>query len=265
MQIGITSVQRDRAPWIKEWIAFHHLVGFNKFYIFVHQSSDGTKEILDGLKSKFDITTVVVNEDTTTLQFDCNQYSCDHFLNKTDWMAFIDGDEFLFPTSKNTMEEALSEFSGKKISAIGVYWSCFGSSNFETEPDGLITQNYKKRAGDGYVNNRHIKSIIRGKNKVPIKVGKSAHLFDTPHGTYDENLRLIENGLTDYQPTYNKFRINHYLCQSRSYFQKTRGNTVWVNGGRLADSWWNEHNRNDVLDTSMYKFTRPLKNILNSI
>ena len=32
MEIGITSIQRDRNPYIVEWIAFHLCVGFNRLY-----------------------------------------------------------------------------------------------------------------------------------------------------------------------------------------------------------------------------------------
>lgn len=55
MKLGITTIQRDRAPWIKEWIAFHYLVGFKKFYVFLHNCSDDTKKSLTDLEKKFDI------------------------------------------------------------------------------------------------------------------------------------------------------------------------------------------------------------------
>ena len=32
MKISITSIQRNRNPWIVEWLAFHMLVGFNDFH-----------------------------------------------------------------------------------------------------------------------------------------------------------------------------------------------------------------------------------------
>src|SRR3990167_2033923 len=162
MLIGITTIQRNRAPWIKEWIAFHYLVGFRKFYIYLHKCTDDTEKILTKLKEKFDIQIIIVSSALEWPMMECYSDSYARFGNEVDWMAFIDGDEFLFPVKDKSMEIALKKYSGKKISALGVYWSCFGSSGHIKEPKGLIIENYKYRAEDNYSNNRHIKSIVRG-------------------------------------------------------------------------------------------------------
>ena len=163
------------------------------------------------------------------------------------------------------METALEEFSDKKLSALGVYWSCFGSSGHINEPNGLIIENYKYRASDGYENNRHIKSIVRGGQNETVQPS-DPHFFRTPLGTYDENMRLIEKGWTDYEPTYQQFRINHYVTQSRSFFLNFKSKVLPPDGAEMRnEQFWEEHNQNDVLDNSMDKFIEPLKNILNSL
>lgn len=265
MKLGITTIQRDRASWIKEWVAFHYLVGFRKFYIFLHNCSDNTNEVLTELKKRFDIEIFIVNSDIIP-HVKSYQYSCDNFLKDVDWMAFIDGDEFLFPTRHDSMETALNEFSDKKISAIGVYWVVFGSNGYIDEPVGLITENYKYRSDYNFANNRHIKSIVRGGQGETIRASGS-HTFRTPKGTYDENLRPIIHAWTDYQPTYEKFRINHYVCQSRSYYLNfKRDHRKFDDGFEVLDeSWWENRDRNEVLDHSMDKFIGPLKDLLDSI
>lgn len=267
MTLGITSIQRDRAPWIKEWVVFHYLVGFRKFYIFPHNCSDNTVDILKKLKDEFNIEIFFLDLNLQLLQLRCYQYSCENFLKDVDWMAFIDGDEFLFPTNANSVQEVLSEYTNKKISALGVYWSCFGSSGHKKEPNGLIIENYKYRAADGYHNNRHVKSIVKGGRLASsVTSGGTAHVFNTPVGTFDENLRPIASGWTDYEPTYNKLRINHYVTQSKSNFLNFKKNRVEIfNEPPKPDGWWEEHDRNDVLDTSMDKFIKPLKNLLKTL
>jgi len=266
MQLGITSIQRDRAPWIKEWVAFHSLVGFKKFYIFLHMCSDDTEKILTKLQKKFDIKIFLVDPDLKIPQLACYHKSYIKFGHEVDWMAFIDADEFLFPTSDKSMEIALKKYSGKNLSAVGVYWSCFGSSGYIKEPKGLIIENYKYRAADGYFNNRHIKSIVRGGLGKSVKAPIDPHFFQTPQGTYDESLRPIACGWTDYEPTYEKFRINHYATQSRSFFLNFKCKVNPPDGAPIRDeSFWEEHNRNEVLDHSMDKFITPLKKILKSL
>lgn len=265
MKLGITTVQRDRAPWIKEWVAFHWLVGFRQFYIFLHQCSDNTKKILQGLKKSINIKTFDVDPGLASPQLQCYQDAYVNFGDKVDWMAFIDADEFLFPTQADTLDVALEEFTDKPMSALGVYWSCFGSSGFVEEPPGLIIENYKYRANKGYSNDRHIKSIVKGGQSTTIKAS-DPHFFKTPLGTYDENLRLINYGWTDYQPTYTNFCVNHYATQSRSFFLNFKSKFMTPDGGGTPDdSFWAEHDRNDVLDTSMDRFIGPLKKILSSL
>jgi len=268
MQLGITTVQRDRAPWIKEWVAFHYLVGFRKFYIFLHNCQDDTGDVLDGLKKHFDIKTFIRNSDMNIPEKESYQYSCDNFLKDVDWMAFIDGDEFLFPVADDAMESALAKFNDKNLSALGIYWRCFGSSGYVAEPAGLIIENYRQRAPDHYHNNRHIKSIVRGGQTGVYHI--DSHLFKTPLGTYDENLRFVTGGgLTGYDPTYNIFCVNHYILQSRSHFLKFKAPSEYscFDGviEERSEDWWEEHNRNDVLDNSMDRFIGPLKKILGSI
>jgi len=267
MQLGITTIQRDRAPWIKEWIAFHYLVGFRKFYIYLHNCKDNSYEVLTELKKRFDIKIVPIDSEMDMVQQKCYQDSCNNYLNEVDWMAFIDGDEFLFPTAHTSMEDALNEFSDKKISAVAVYISCFGSSGHIAEPPGLIIENYRYRAETGFHDNHIIKSIVRGGQQERPIIVKCAN-FIKFLGTYDENLRPVFGGRVAYEPTYGKFRINHYVAQSRSYYLNWKRNSGNAAGERLLireEDWWTDADRNDVLDNSMDKFIGPLKNILNSI
>jgi len=265
MQLGITTIQRDRAPWIKEWVMFHYLVGFRKFYIFLDNCTDDSKKILTNLKKAIDIKVFTTDPELKTPQLQCYQDSYEKYGHEVDWMAFIDGDEFLFPTQETSMEAALKEFSGKEISALGVYWVCFGSSGHINEPQGLIVENYKFRAKDGYHNNRHIKSIVRGGLGNSVQAG-DPHCFQTPKGTYDENLRQVTKGWTDYEPTYKKFRINHYVTQSRSFFLNFKSKFKPPDGAQMRDeAFWEEHNKNEVLDNSMDKFIKPLRKSLNNL
>jgi len=109
-----------------------------------------------------------------------------NFGNEVDWMAFIDGDEFLFPTSASSMQEALEPYNDKKLSAIGVYWKCYGSNGHVEDPSGLLLENYPRHSRDDFITNSHVKSIVKGREHV---VTNASHVFETENGTYDENLR----------------------------------------------------------------------------
>lgn len=266
MRLGICTIQRDRAPWIKEWVAFHYLMGFRKFYFFAHNCKDNTSEVLVELQKRFDIKAFVLSADVDRPQLKSYQYAYDNFAHEVDWMAFIDGDEFLFPTNTDGMCDALERFSYERISALGVWWSCFGSSGHIDEPAGLLTENYRHRAPLNWEANRHIKSIVMGRQMGRVHMRKNAHLFDTPFGTVDENFRKISSGFSiDCESTYALFRINHYACQSYSFYTGFKMHS----GAADADSslirprsWWDMYDRNEEYDTSLVRFSEKLKNLV---
>ena len=116
-----------------------------------------------------------------------------------------------------------------------------------------------------YENNRHVKSIVKGRQGNVI-LPANPHMFQTPLGTYDENMRRIEKGWTDYVPTYNQFRINHYVTQSREFFDTVKSAVVPPDGALMRDeAFWTEHDRNDESDSSMERFLQPLKILLKTL
>ena len=182
MKLGITSIQRNRNPWIVEWLAFHMMVGFNQFYIYSHKCTDGMTHTLLRLANHYPI--VVHQLELENLpQLVAYQHSVNTYLNEVDWMAFIDGDEFLFSTQYSQVSEALVAYEDKPLSALAAYWLCYGSSGHIDEPEGLIIQNYPRHSRRDFSPNRHIKSILRGREKATVYI---SHLFQTEQGTFDE-------------------------------------------------------------------------------
>ena len=44
--LSICAVYRDEAPYLREWVAFHSLVGVERFYLYNNRSDDGHREAL---------------------------------------------------------------------------------------------------------------------------------------------------------------------------------------------------------------------------
>lgn len=264
MILGIVSIQKNRAPWLAEWIAFHYLVGFRKFYIYAHCCTDQTEEILSRLSKRFDITALKLSEKKDMIQLAAYQHACDYFLNDVDWMAFIDGDEFLFSPSNINIGDALIEFNNKPISAVCAYNYNFGSSGHIMEPSGLIVENFRMRASDEFLSNRRVKSIVKGQQRISTTM--CSNIFNTPHGTVDEIMRPVSWGyVPNYIPTYNKFRFNHYVCQSREYYDSFKHNSGHADAGLNAirgEDWWSKFNTNDIYDNSLEHMYTDLNNLV---
>jgi hypothetical protein len=268
MRVGICSIQRNRGAWIREWILFHHLLGVRYFYIGIHKTHDDTIEVLNLLSNQINIKLFAVSDTTyRSPQQDFYQFTLDRYRHEVDWMAFIDQDEFIFPTKAETLQAALQHFTYKNFSALGVYWKCFGSGGHIEEPKGFILENFKYRAPDDFLPNRHVKSVVHtAMDHGAIRVS-CVHRFDTSLGTFDELGRFITGGFSDLEPSYEHLRINHYVCQSREHFLSVKrpqgdGNRNSVKEEDLrSEGWWEHHNRNDIKCEAIDRFIPKLKKL----
>ena len=261
MQLGITSIQRNRQPWIVEWLAFHMLAGFDRFYVYCHKCDDGMDNTLAILARHYPIAVYRIG-DRDRPQLAAYQHAWDNHQQEVDWMAFIDGDEFLFPTRAATMAEALAPYRDKPLSALGVYWICYGSNGHVGDPGGLLLEDYPRHSEPGFGPNRHIKSIVRSGQ--PVRCTGS-HLFATPHGTVDEQLRpLTAPMLQDpaLAPSYEHFRINHYVTQHYDYFKQVKQDIGAADRTPhivRPDHWFTGHDRNECDDGVARRFLPALK------
>lgn len=260
MNIAITSIQRDRAPYLLEWLAFHMVVGVERFFVYAHRCTDGTHELLLKLARHHPIAAYVIEHDQQP-QIGAYQHAWQTHGASVDWMAFLDGDEFLMPTREDTLAAALAHYAEAPVSALGVHWVCYGSSGHLEEPAGLVMENFTRHAAPDFAPNRHVKSIVRGGE--PGVVIERSHLFQTPRGTVDDRLRPLNHGLSPYpDPCYEQLRINHYVTQSYGYFEsfKQRSGAADINPAWVRpDSWFTEHDRNECDDGIRWRFLLRLK------
>lgn len=267
MRLGITSIQRNRGRYLAEWVSFHHLVGFRKFYIYLHKCTDNSCEVLDKLSKRYDISYCVVRDDLPLAQLSVYQVSYNEHNHEVDWMAFIDGDEFLFSPGKFDIRDSLESYFYQRTSALCPYWVCFGSAGHITEPDGLVTENFRYRGALNQNINHSVKSLIKGRQGSLIQVSINPHVFLTPLGSYDEKGRLITDLPTVWHPSHDTFRINHYVTQSRQFFEKHKmyaGTALDPLERTLCryDDWWSMHDVNEFYDDSMDFYIPELKNLL---
>lgn len=258
--IAIASIQRNRGPWILEWIAFHLLVGFNQFYIYAHKCVDDMVLKLLKLSRKYPIVVHQIDSDDRP-QLACYQHAYDNYGHMVDWMAFIDGDEFLFPTADLQIGTALAAYETMPLSAVAAYWLCYGSSGHLTEPQGLLLENFRRHSNADFAPNHHVKSIVKGKQSGIVTT--RSHIFTTPLGTYDELLRPIHHGCMEkLSPSYTRFRINHYVVQSFDFYRFHKRNMGAADGSNhyvRPPYWFFFHDRNECDDGVSYNYLISLK------
>ncbi len=220
--LSITAMFRDEAPYLREWIEFHRLVGVERFFLYDNMSVDAHAEVLapyiaDG--------TVVVHEWPF---FPGQQEAYGHTLaehgHESRWIAFIDVDEFLFSPTRRSVADLLGHY--ERWPAVGVNWAMFGTSGHHDRPRGLVIESYHRRAPDDALSNRYIKSIIDPRRVA--STGNAHYFIYDRYTTVDENEYPVQGPLTK-SVSFDLLRLNHYFTRSeREAREKLKGRgDIW--------------------------------------
>lgn len=212
--LSICAVYRDEAPYLREWVEFHRLVGVERFFLYDNRSVDEHREVLAPYVAEGVVTIRPWPEWPAQIQAydDCVK----RHAPDSRWIAFIDLDEFLFSPQGTPLPQILREF--EEFPAVGVNWAVFGSSGHRTTPPGLVIESYLRRTDDPGIN-RHIKSIVN-----PRRV----RAFCVPHFfMYDEGLAVDERRRPITGPpfshtdgvSFERLRLNHYALKSEEEFR----------------------------------------------
>lgn len=219
--LSICAIFQDEAPYLKEWLEYHRLLGVEHFYLTNHASSDNFREVLQPyiqegfVELKEELAKGDDFESFHAIQ--CNNYSdcLKNARGESKWVAFIDTDEFIVPIQEQSLVDFLVPY--ERYGALGVNWLMFGTSYEKEIPKGRLMIEMLTLCTDTcYPNNCYVKSIVRPE--------RASH-FENPHqpvfapGYFAVNTNRLpfQGKMSDYVLT-NKLRINHYWTRDESFF-----------------------------------------------
>ncbi len=255
---GIAAIIRNECPYITEWIAHHRLMGFHHFFIADNESDDGTWELLQALESLGYLKCFrFPNPPGQAPQLPAYVELMRRFGSEVDWMAFIDADEFVWPTNGERM--AVPSLAGlgirPEIGAIVLNWALYGSSGHKNHAAGLVTERFERRAPLRFKVNHHYKTVLR--------TAAWTGAFSNPHEPPLEDrwwVVHVNGAPVIHHPKYGKgvsnqviwdvMRLNHYAVRSRQEFDERKGpkgsssSLTRVKG----DKYFAHHDRNEAVD-----------------
>ncbi len=197
-RLTVAAIVRDEAPYLREWIEFHAMVGVEHFFIYDNASTDGTARLLEDY-SRSGLATVLPwppiggwNGQTAAYA-----HAAASFRQTARWMAFIDADEFLFPETAATLTEALAGYAGH--ARLSLPWRCFGHGGHDRRPGGLTIDSYRRRSALAAPELTKTKSIVD-----PCRV-RELHVHAP---VVDGETVTLTDGIL----------LNHYITRSREEF-----------------------------------------------
>lgn len=208
--LSICTIFRDEAPYLKEWIEYHRLLGVQHFYLCNHSSQDNYYEVLNeyidnGIVELENIIEEEPNHDVWNfvLNYQCTYFTrvLERARGESKWVAFMDSDEFWVPHKSDTLIEFLRDY--EHCGAIAAHWLMFGTSYCEYIPAHKLMIQCLRLCNPNHEHRVHIKSIVQP---------EKAELFDYPHYPVMKlGEQLVE--VKDMQ-------VNHYWTRDEWYFEE---------------------------------------------
>ena len=138
--ISICAVFKDENLSLKEWIEYHINIGIEHFYLYNNFSTDNYYEILRPYIEK-GFVDLIDWPKKPPCQFTAYENCYSNFKNNSEWIAFIDLDEYICPFYENSLKVWLNKY--ENYPSVLIYWKMFGTSGLlEHDNQKLITEQY---------------------------------------------------------------------------------------------------------------------------
>ena len=221
----LCAIVKDETPFLEEWVAYHHYLGFEKIILYDNES---TIPVGETLKEYVALGICEVQMIKGLAQQNIAYQHCLHTYGaSTEWLAFFDLDEFLCLKACDDIRVFLQDY--RDYAALIVQWDVFSSSGHLSRPEGFVTLNYTDSLGEVCDS----KTILRPECFACVY---SSHHFGYSKGygvnaNYEMSIGAFAPRATD------KICLNHYYYRSEQDFAEKLAKTDATYGAKNMRSW----------------------------
>lgn len=263
--ITICAIFKNEAPYLREWIEYHLMLGVNHFYLYNNNSTDNFEEILAPYIEKGQVTLTFWPEYPGQVKAYKHWY--DTYRNESNWVAFIDIDEYICPRYDKDIPSWLKKYS--KYPILVAYWQFFGTSgNINIDKDKLLieqlTSCYEKPINMGKV-------FYNTRFEIPEFTKGMMHLFNAKKGCLyllpindQRNIIAWDIHLLRKKPM--TMQLNHYWSRTYGAYCSKKDRGGGMSGKWITDDiFWRNEFSNISKDYCIYRFILKLRLKLNMI
>ncbi|MFI5343633.1 MAG: glycosyltransferase family 92 protein [Chlamydiales bacterium] len=266
-QLAVCAIFQNEAPYLKEWIEYHKLLGVEHFYLYNNLSQDNYTTILKPYMKNGEVDLIEWNYPSEDIQ-EWNNIQCHAYndaLVKTrgtaKWVAFIDLDEFLVPTEKDNLIHFLKDYN--EFAAVCINWMAYGTSWVTKIPDDqLLIETLTLRAPKEAERHRRVKSIVQPEVTTHCI---NPHFFFFKKGFFQVDAEKIAfNEASTSIPKCSAIRINHYFIRDEEWLINVkipRYIKYFHNPEKYTEEWIQKVCRkaNVVEDKAIFKYLPNLR------
>jgi hypothetical protein len=205
-KVVLMAIIKDELDLV-EWVAYHLLLGFEHIYIYDDQSQNPIKEQLKSFKNG--VTVIEYNYEGSLKYCQKQIAAYNQFLEKygksAEYVAFLDGDEFLVLKKHSRIQDFLKDFPWDGIGINSIF---FNSNQHVRRPDGLLIENYTQA-----ISSKIIKSIVKPNCLRRFYIHRGLfHDKSFYFGMNGKPIKSYNHEVTE--ETYKYAQINHYYTKS---------------------------------------------------
>ena len=266
-KVSVCTIFKNEAPYLREWIEFNHITGIDHFYLYNNNSEDDYLPVIQPYIDSGLVT--LVQWPKNQAQMECYNDCIEKYKGETQWLGFIDADEFIVPIETNSIYEILKPFENKRGS-VKIYWKMFGTSGLlQRDPDTLVTEKFVVAwpkyysVGKCFYNTKYDFDFTDKKNRI------LHHLLWTNHrgkrippvNAFD---KICLEGTDHVRNDCHPVQINHYFTKSYEEYamKKAKGDVYFRINPHDEEYFYLHEAENTAVDYSAYKYLIRLKKAL---
>lgn len=263
-KVSICAIFKNESLYLKEWLEFNHIIGIEHFYLYNNNSEDDYLTILQPYIDKGLVT--LVQWPKNQAQMECYNHCIENFKGETNWLGFIDIDEFIIPCSEDNIYDILKPFE-KKRGSVKIYWKMFGTSGkIKRNVSNLVTEDFTvcwpkyyivgkcfyNTSFDFHFNSKYNKAFhhsfwanYKGLDIPPVNV------FD----------KICISEVEKVKKGNHPVQLNHYFTKSYDEYRmkRAKGDVFFKINPHDEEYFYLHENENLSLDVSAYKYLIRLK------
>lgn len=263
--VSICAIFKNEAPYLREWIAYNHVIGVEHFYLYNNNSEDNYMEVL---QDYIDEGIVTLHQwEKNHAQMECYMDGIRRYSEETKWLGFLDIDEFIVPKSTNNVYDFLKPFE-KNSGAVKIYWKMFGTSgrvdrDYQT---GYVTEDFVVSWSDYYDIGKCFYNTAFDFDYKSKYVSQLHHKFWANYkGCNIPPVNIYNRSCAgDYNKVKGKdfpIQINHYFTKSYSEYvmKRNRGDVYFSVNPHDEEYFYSHEMVNCSADYSAYKYLIRMK------
>lgn len=266
---SVCAIMKNESQYICEWVAHYINLGFDEVIVYENDSDDDTAEILKRLSAAGIIKYVSwPSENRKSPQV--SSYEDALSYSDSDWILFVDTDEFLVFNEDISVNEFLSRFDDE-VASVSVNWRIFGSSGKEANERDYVIRRFTKASAPNFIVNHHVKTFVRPGSVKRVHIHACEVSGRTVNANGDDLCFPKTLGIAD-KIKFDVASINHYFTKSKEEFstKKGRGNANRAAKDhdkflRYTAQLFIDHDQNQVDDTSALKYLKKNHDLIASM